>query len=272
MKQFWVLVGNGKIYKGNFQDFLRNVYLDPQTVTMLTQLLEVAKGGNPHAEHLQRVEAACMQYHPELINDVLEVCAPYADPAADFEPRDLRELDYYTGDSEAAGKLICRVQEALFWVEVKSLALHHISARFVKGGAVCVTEHPDKTIGAEIQGLFNAGLDVRRLLDSEFDKGAGRIVAEADSLFIRAVKTKARHFELVSTWDSNAILKSITIALTKFVTLLAVGDTKNGTKLKSFLKFQAKGTPIIYQEDGEVHMIAGPHHTHSITRIYPHRA
>jgi hypothetical protein len=274
MKQFWVLVGRKIIHKGNLQDFLRNAYLDPQTVTMLTQLLETAKGGNPYAESLQRVEAACMQYHPEIINDVLEVCAPYADPAADFEPRDMRELDFYTGDCQAPGKLFRQVQDALFWVDVKSLALHHVSARFVQNGAIHVAEHvtPDKTVGAEIEGLFNEGLNVRRLLDSEFDRGAKQITAEADPLFVRAIHTKARHFELIPTWDSNAILRSITTAFKKFVTLLAVGDTKNGMKFKPFLKFQTKGTPIICQKDGDVHMLAGPHHLEAITRIGRDRA
>lgn len=266
MKELFAQIERGKITRTSLQAFLRPKMAIPSPIQ------EEKVDPNPYRQFLEAVEFKCLEFHPDIVNDVMELVAPFADPNLDFEFKDL-----VYSDTEPKN-LARQISESVFWRKPTTLVFHHLNARHMREDGRLYRAGPHdwySPVGVEIENLFSEETKMRQMLDVNFGAGAKAIARNLEhSLLIgrgadsdlkagngRFEKTRACYYEVMDDRDAWVIQHSIIAAIQKCIAFLAVGDLERGTKLKPFLEIQRSGTPIVWvgAQGKQLHVLCGPY-------------
>lgn len=260
MTEFYALVAKRIITRSSLQDFMRG-RLVPRSYRLESQSPPVGKEDAYCAECLIKAEAACREHHPDIVNEVMELLAPFCSSALDLEFKSPHNPDHNeTAKRDEERELSNKVTKTIFWMEIESVVFDHLS----------LPHHPEdpprqlyQGIDENIQNLvFIKEISTRRLLNAKFSVGAKEILAASEIseylmsglLYRKFEKTAARKYNLVAPREVRTVVKSIDWSLKMSISFLAAGDTERARAFMPFLEFQRSGTPVynIYQNTAYV--------------------
>jgi hypothetical protein len=263
MKQFYVLVGEGKAHKDNFQEYLRGIYLGAAAPTAAqAQVPKDPKTENPA---LYWAEVAAQRHFPSTVNEILQVVAPYTNiKEVEFKPAATKKM---TVRSDAGGAQLQRtvydnrdgLERALFWKKVTEVKVHTLGHRQtympITDDAALRQNRMFRTVNEE---MLKEEVATRVNLESNCLQTVSAVISRLDGQLINLFrKTGAYQYRLICE-EAQIIAHSIYYALGKAVLFAAYRDSNRARQILQFVDWQLAGNPIVDYRDGVVHLLAGP--------------
>lgn len=242
-----------RLTKPYMQDFLR-FRLTPQAAVPI-----IPENTQPVNDHLAKAEAVCREHCPDVVNEVLDLLAPFCDPSLSLEFRVLseKELEQYQ----------YTVMRALFWTKVQSVVIRHISPALGSETFYALPAEPISIEDDLRKHALTQEVEVRKTLDSKFGTKSHAILeaahlyhlpshAEQDASWglirDRLTASMACKYRLLRGPEEWIIFQSILAALYRSIDFMIVGDHERAALFTNFLAMQRSGAPVVYNNQGEV--------------------
>jgi hypothetical protein len=249
LKELVGQIHGGLIGRDYMQDFLKHRLIRPD---------EVAPASLPVLENqlLREVEDIVQEHYPDKSMEIMELVAPFCDPALDLE---------FQPEKNRLGKTrLAQIGDELFWLTVKDVKVVTIS-----GGTHLMSDRD--LVGDEIkfrdlahmselvEQMFAKEFETYKHLDSEFDSAANKIaVTISDRVRSAMYSTGAMRYRLIQDRVQTAVTSSIYEALLKSIVLLGRGDRVRANKILPFLARQRSGNPIVCYHDKIAYLLVAP--------------
>lgn len=238
------LMHKGKISNSYMQDFIRFRLADKSKDEPAEKLSAM--------ELSDWVEKLTRELYPHAVNEILEIVAPFMDPALDVEfksPPTNRILSTSEPDYEVL------VKRAVFWQHVSVVRVHVVSKK------EDVPEFRGKSIKRVVEEeVLKDAVNTRIALDATFGQSAKQIVRGSyldDHIGKQYQNIAAVNYEVIRWHEIGTIAGSVIAAIEKAIAFAACGDTTRVNQLVTFLDLQRSGFPVYHIEDHEatVHIL-----------------
>lgn len=238
-----------KISRTYMQDFLRHKLVRPEEVVE-----------NPHSALVNKlqleVEDIVREHYPEAAAEIMELVAPFCDPAFSLEFRPMLRSH--------VPPLLGSVREALFWLDLEEVKVVTISAgrrlmsdKDVIGDGVQYRDIVD--MREWVAKMFAKEFETYKHLDSQFDIGSAKIMFMLYHHLTDAMhSTGAVRYHLIADRVEGAVVGSIYEALRKAIVLLGRGDQVRVKRILPFIACQRSGNPIVCYHDRTAYVLEAP--------------